>query len=224
MSDATGMTGVGEGTAVRAHPPGRPARWLAGAAVAAVAACLAGCANTAVTLRPSPQAPVCDGAAAALVLWATQWRRDQKDVPEREAAADAGLRAFLQDSGCFARAELRRADDAQQGTIAAQRAAEAGVAEKVVLVTVRELGPVVRLLSSVALVEGGTEVVLQVEEFAPPRGAATRAFTIHWQRGGAGVVSGVASLPEDMRAALVAGLQPRAAPPQHQGAGARPAR
>jgi len=78
----------------------------------------------------------------------------------------------------------------------------------VVTITVRELGPVVKLLSSASLVEGGTEVVLQItaRSLAPAR--AAQAFTVHWRNGGPGVVKGVASLPSDMSAALRSGLQP----------------
>ncbi|MEK6786594.1 MAG: hypothetical protein AABY61_14045 [Nitrospirota bacterium] len=71
-----------------------------------------------------------------------------------------------------------------------------------------ELGPVIKLLSSLALVEGGTEVVLQVAEYIPPAEALNRTFTVHWRNGGPGVVKGVATLPKDMQAALVMGLQP----------------
>ena len=71
----------------------------------------------------------------------------------------------------------------------------------------RELGPVVKLLSSLALVDGGTEVVLQVAEYSPPSSAQPREFTVHWQHGGHGVIKGVSSLAQDMQAALIAGLQ-----------------
>ncbi len=79
---------------------------------------------------------------------------------------------------------------------------------QVVGVEVRELGPVVKLLSSAALVEGGTEVVLHITVYSPGSAAELRQFTVHWQDGGPGVVKGVAGLPGDMRAALRAGLQP----------------
>lgn len=167
-----------------------------------------GCARTTVTVTPSPQAPVCDPRAAALVLWAQEWRPDQKDVPEREAAAAAGLDEFFLRSGCFARSELRRVPDLAPSTIAAQaaNARDVGPFDVVVAIAVRELGPIVELLASPALVDGGTEVVLQVSVFAPPEAREPRAFTIHWRNGGPGVVKGVASLPRDMQQALAAGL------------------
>ena len=175
-----------------------------------LSACVAlgGCASTTVTVTPSPQAPVCDPRAAALVLWAPEWRRDQKDVSDREAAAASGLDEFFRRSGCFARTELRRAPDLAPATVSAQLAAErgAGPFDVMVAIAVRELGPVVALLASPALVDGGTEVVLQVSSWVPPEAAQPRVFTVHWQNGGPGVVKGVASLPEDVQEALAAGL------------------
>lgn len=173
---------------------------------------LAGCASTVVTLTPSPQAAVCDRSATALVLWAPEWRAEQKDAADREAAAEKGLKDFFARSGCFAEAALRRMSSLDPAAVSAQRAAQAGRFTRVVVIAVRELGPVVRLLSSAALVEGGTEVLLQVSTFPVPDDAPPRLFTVHWRHGGPGVVKGVASLPADMQAALVAGLQPGEAP------------
>lgn len=69
---------------------------------------MAGCASTAFTVTPSPQAPVCERSATARVLRAAEWRAEQKDVVEREAAAAASLRDFFGSSAGFARSELRR--------------------------------------------------------------------------------------------------------------------
>jgi hypothetical protein len=174
---------------------------------------LAGCASTTVSLTPSPQAPVCDSTTAALVLWAPAWRPDQKDAPEREAAAAAGLKRFFESAGCFARSEVRRvADLSPATTVAAQTAPATGPSMRTVVIAVRELGPVVSVLSSAALVEGHTEVVLQITAYPGPGGTPPREFTVQWRNGGPGVVKGVASLPRDMHDALVSGLQPGMAP------------
>ncbi len=172
-------------------------------------AVLCGCATTTVNVTPSLQTPVCDSAVSALVLWAPQWRQEQKDVPKREAAAEAGLKEFLQTSGCFKNSELRRMSNMTPTVVASEVASANGQWDKVVAITLRELGPVVKLLSSLALIEGGTEVVLQVAEYIPPAEAAIRTFTVHWQNGGPGIIKGVASLPQDMQAALTMGLRPR---------------
>ena len=168
---------------------------------------LNGCSTTTVVISPEPQAPVCERAASALVLWAPQWRSDQKDVAAREDAAAAGITNFLAASGCFARHELRRVSDL--GSAAADSQVSANVQfSRLVTIGVRELGPVVKLLSSAALVEGGTEVVLQVTVRSAQGAGQAREFTVHWRNGGPGVVKGVASLPGDMQAALSSALQP----------------
>lgn len=169
---------------------------------------VAACASTDVTITPTPQAPVCQREATALVLWAPHWRPDQKDVAAREDAAAAGLDRFLAGSGCFARAELRRVNDLGPAALSAETRAAQGRFDPVVSVAVRELGPVVKLLSSAALVEGGTEVVLQVGARSPRDPGDAREFTVHWRSGGPGVVKGVAGLPDDMDAALRSALQP----------------
>lgn len=174
-------------------------------------ALLAGCASTAITLNPSPQAPVCESTAAALVLWAPEWRPNQKDVVDREFAAATGLKNFFGGSGCFARSELRRIPSLSPAAVSAQIASETGQFTRVVVIGVRELGPVVKLLSSAALVDGGTEVVLNVLTYSVPGVVQPREFTVHWRNGGPGVLKGVASLPDDMQAALLAGLQPNKA-------------
>lgn len=134
-------------------------------------ALLVGCASTKATLQPTPQAPVCAASATALVLWAPHWRPDQKDVLAREEAAAVGLTEFLAKSGCFALSELRRVKDFTSPTVQAQVGSIRDPGTRLVGVEVRELGPTVKLLSSAALVEGGTEVVLRVIEYSPQSGA-----------------------------------------------------
>lgn len=170
---------------------------------------LIGCANTTVRITPLPQTPICNSALSALVLWSPQWRPNQKDVSERETAAEAGLRAFLQASGCFKNSEFRRLPSITPPIVAAEVDSAKRQFDKVVSITVRELGPVIKLLASLALIDGGTEVVLQIAEYTVPGGTQTRGFTVHWEHGGPGVIKGVASLPQDMQAALIMGLRPR---------------
>jgi hypothetical protein len=183
----------------------RIAQQFAGLAACAI---LVGCASTTVTLQPAPQPPVCLASATALVVWAPSWRADQKDIPAREAAASAALKDFLAQSTCFAKSELRRANNLSPATVQAELGTTSDSVDKVVGIEVRELGPVVKLFSSVALVEGGTEVVLRVAEYSPQSGTEVRQFVVHWKNGGPGVVKGVASLPADMQSALQAALQP----------------
>jgi hypothetical protein len=64
---------------------------------------------------------------------------------------------------------LRRANNLSPAAVASELASSGGQFNAVVTIAVRELGPVVKLLSSAALVEGGTEVVLQVSARSPHR-------------------------------------------------------
>ncbi len=177
---------------------------------AALVIAVGGCASTtAIKISPSPQPPVCEASKQALVLWRTQWRADQKDVLERENAAAAGIGQFFESSGCFKSASVERLPQLTEGQATHTAAAAASQRGKVVLVSVRELGPTVRIGSSLALVEGGTEAVLDIAEFISAE-AAPRTFTVQWSSGGPGVLKGVVSLPQDIQAALAAALQPAA--------------
>lgn len=169
-------------------------------------ALLSACAaTTTVTVTPPDQVPICHphSGLKAVVLWKTDWRPNQKDIPEREAAASQGIADFFADSGCFLSTTVARADTARTKTTVPHGA------DLLLVLTVRELGPTVKLLSSAALVEGGTEVVVDVAQYLPERIEPNCQFSIHWRNGGPGVVKGVQSLRADMTAALRAGLQAR---------------
>lgn len=171
---------------------------------------LCGCAATTSTqFTPSPQPPVCQVSSTALVVWSPQWRADQKDVQARELAASEGIARFFQDSGCFASVTVRRVPQLSAPYVQSAASEAAQRYDTLVGLAVRELGPVVKLGSSVALVEGGTEVVLDIEEYKPPS-EKRRSFSMHWRNGGPGIIKGVATLPQDMEAALAAALQPGA--------------
>ena len=171
---------------------------------------LGGCAPTTTEqLNPSPQQPICGNSTNVLVLWGTHWRVDQKDVPAREAAAADGLSRFFEKPGCFKSASLQRLAQGSWEASQAVAAEQTTRYDKVVLIAVRELGPIVKIGASLALIEGGTEVVLEIAEFTPAR-SAPRIFTAQWRSGGPGVLKGVATLPQDMQAALEAALQPSA--------------
>ena len=143
-----------------------------------VCALLAGCASTRLETSGSrPAASLCQAQGenlSALVLWGPLWRPDQKDVPLREGAALRGLENFFASSGCFGRFEIRRLPGGGSAVVPDQREllSVASTVDRVVVVTVRELGPVVKLLSPAALVEGGTEVVLGITAIDARTGAS----------------------------------------------------
>ena len=176
--------------------------------LAALLLAISGCASTTTSLLiPSPQAPVCRGTAKAKIIWVTNWRLDQKDTSAREAAASEGISQFFERSACFLSASVHRLPQYSAASVQAAVADAATRYEKVVMLVVRELGPTLKLGASLALVEGGTEVVFEVSEYMPV-GPEPRTFSVQWRSGGPGVVKGVATLPQDMQAALASGLQP----------------
>ena len=151
---------------------------------------------------------------SAIVLWGPQWRPDQKDVPLREAAAERGVERFFTSSGCFATARVfRRVDDRpalelSPADVRALAAAQPSAPSRALFITVHELGPIVKLFGSPALVEGGTEVVLDIRSTIPATGESLAEFRAHWQNGGPWVLKGVATLEQDIGAALQAALEP----------------
>lgn len=168
------------------------------------------CSSTQVHYSPQgPAEKICATAGEqmrALVLWKPHWRPDQKEPANREAAAKQGFEDFFRGSKCFSTAQLERTD---AGSIAEylRLAPAAAGNQKYLHITVRELGPVVRMFSSFALVEGGTEVVLDIE-VSEAGNTHTEKFTVHWQNGGAWVLKGVKTLSADLSAALTAALAP----------------
>ncbi|HYN77162.1 MAG TPA: hypothetical protein VES73_05150 [Lamprocystis sp. (in: g-proteobacteria)] len=168
----------------------------------------AGCASTtSIQITPSPQEAVCLVSTNAQILWLTQWRADQKDVLARATAAADGLSQFFMTSGCFKSASIQRLSESDTESIQTAVAEAKKRNEKVVVIVVRELGPIIKIGASLALLEGGTEVALDISEYTPAN-PEPRTFNAVWRSGGPGVIKGVAALPQDLQAALQAALQP----------------
>lgn len=183
-----------------------------------LALAVTGCASTQfeATGRTPTQA-VCQAPGetiSALVLWGPQWRPNQKDVPTREAAAQRGIERFFATSGCFSTVHIQRTANGQAANalspteLRALAASEPTAPGRMLLITVRELGPVVKLFASLALVEGGTDVVLEIRSVAAATGEVVADFRTHWQHGGPWVIKGVATLEQDIGSALQAALKP----------------
>jgi hypothetical protein len=153
----------------------------------------------------------------ALVLWGPIWRLDQKDVPLREQAALEGLQEFASSSGCFETTVIQRLAGGRnaevpnaEALIATVRAARP-MPDRVLVVTIRELGPVIQILGPIAVFGGGTEVVVDVERRNAKSGEVEAAIQTHWSNGGSFVLKSTRTLPNDMRSALQVALQ-RSAP------------
>lgn len=127
----------------------------------------------------------------------------------RGVGKTSSARILAKTINCFNRTE---AIEACPAAVAAELSASNDRIDRVVTIEIRELGPVVKLLSSAALVEGSTEVVFHVGVHSPQPGAGAREFAVNWRNGGPGVVKGVESLPADLSAALRSGLQSTTVP------------
>jgi hypothetical protein len=162
--------------------------------VAALAA--AGCARTRFeTSGRTPEGCLCQGPGeqvSALVLWGTRWRPDQKEVSLREAVVR--------------RVDGRPAIELSPAEVRTFAAAQPSGPSRALFITVRELGPVVKLFSSLAPVEGGTEVVLDIGSTVLATGESLADSQSHWEHGGPWVLKGVATLEQDIGSALQAAL------------------
>ena len=134
----------------------------------------------------------CAPSLSTLVLWTAKWRPDQKDVLEREAAAWHGIQRFFIGSSCFGKTEIRSGEGMP---------ADAASFGRVIAITVRELGPVLRIGLPVP-VEGGTEVIMEIRILDARTREPLADLRTHWQNGGAFVIKGVGTLEQDMAAAL----------------------
>jgi len=182
---------------------------------------LPSCASTKVeTTGAKMQQPFCNAGGeklSALVYWGPQWRPDQKEPERREAAAVRGIESFFSDSACVARFDVRRLPGERMAEVPSDEAllklaaAASPRPDKALVVVVRELGPILRI-GIPSIVEGGTEVVLELRLLDVPTPSAQASVSTHWWNGGTFVVKGVGSLERDMSAALAAALTPGAAP------------
>ena len=175
---------------------------------------LLGCATTYFeTTGDALSQPLCQSKAgqfSALVLWGPIWRANQKDVPLREEAALRGIEDFA--STCFGAVSIRRleggrlAETPTDEQVRALAANEVLPPDRVLVVIVRELGPVIQILGPVAAFGGGTEVVLELQTRDPRSGEPIVKLQTHWHNGGSFVIKSTKTLPQDMQLALQAAL------------------
>ena len=173
---------------------------------------LVGCATTTLTTHVvGKKPPLCQIRASsqtALVLWGTAWRENQKEVALREEMASRAISQFFKTSSCYSKVEVQRLASGHEAiglsdTEALEYARSTGVQyDKVIIVRVEELGPLLMFYLSPILWEGGTEVVLRVRELDVNTSALEADISTHWKDGGAFVLKGTRTLELDLQAAL----------------------
>ncbi|HRD83788.1 MAG TPA: hypothetical protein PLF63_01310 [Rubrivivax sp.] len=190
-------------------------------AVALIGLLLAGCATTTVQSSGTPlQQPLCraDGVRpTAALYWMPQWRADQKEPQAREALARRGVERFVAQQPCLDITGAQRlAGDSGGVPDNAELLGRAGevrpAPELALLVVVRELGP--RLLIGLpVLVEGGTEVLIDVRLLRLSTAEVLLDSRTRWRNGGTLVIKGIGSLDADLAAALSSVLVPQPSKP-----------
>jgi hypothetical protein len=156
--------------------------------------------------------PLCQPGHPAIptvLYWGTKWRPDQKEPQLREAAALGGIQDFLGRSGCLSVVAIHRVTTEQalasNDELIRMASRSNPNPERILLVVVRELGPRL-LIGFPVVVEGGTEVLVDVRalDVTTSELLATRQTT--WRNGGPFVIKGIKTLEQDMSAALAATL------------------
>ncbi|HET7363763.1 MAG TPA: hypothetical protein VFJ70_09370 [Burkholderiales bacterium] len=150
------------------------------------------------------------------LYWEPQWRADQKEPLAREALAQRGIEEFVVQHSCLKVIELERRPSESgiptNSALVLQAKRTSPRPDRVVLVVLRELGP--RLLIGLpVLIEGGTEVVIEVRVLDPATSRVLADTRTQWRNGGAFVIKGTKSLDMDLNAALSAVLMPASAAP-----------
>jgi hypothetical protein len=188
-------------------------RTLATATLWLAASLLAGCASTEVQTTGAPLAhPLCRPGSPTLslsVLWAPDWRADQKEPPLREAAALRGIEAYFKAQPCVGTLAIHRIalppqreqlTDAQVLALAPTEAGGQGP-DQLIFLVVRELGP--KLTIGIPMViAGGTEVVLEARATDAHTATSLAHTRTHWQKGGPFYIKGVKTLDQDMQTVL----------------------
>jgi hypothetical protein len=178
---------------------------------------IAGCATTKdETTGTSMKAPLCEPGGdriSVVSFWQAKWRPEQKEPEAREFEAARGIHDFFASTTCVGKNEIRRLtgkepnDQPADAELVRLAQVSASSVDRVLLITVRELGPKL-LIGLPVIVEGGTEVVLEIRAIDAHSSQTIANFKTHWQNGGTFVVKGVETLPSDMKSALQAALMP----------------
>lgn len=164
-----------------------------------------GCASHSVMIRPGhDNLPLCATKSGLMrtptwVFWRTQWRSNQKDVRLRERAAQQGIESYFAHSRCYQMVALQRTESGQDLAMDIKPNGRMRI-----WIVIKELGPWVKIFHSPWLLEGGTEVLLEVAVQPANSRNAPATAEIRSIQGGPWVIMGVKNLPEDLRTALAA--------------------
>lgn len=172
---------------------------------------LSGCASIAIqTTGIQLEASLCQSIApqsSLSILWAPHWRTDQKEPALRETAALSGIQRYFSSQSCIQRLTVQRIalpekyNDLTEAQLLSMTKSESEPPDQVILIIIRELGPLLRI-GLPTLIEGGTEVVLEIQAIDMDSAFSPVNVKTHWQHVGPFYIKGVDTLDLDMEAAL----------------------
>ncbi len=173
---------------------------------------LSGCALTQTAIHATGEtAPLCQINTiqdSALVLWGTAWRTNQKEKQLREEKASKAISQFFSSRSCYAKTSVLRTlagrDPVTLSDIETIKLASVlpDRYNKIILLRIEELGPLLMIYLSPILWEGGSEAVVRVRILDVNSGSLDSDVDIHWRNTGAFVLRGTKHLEEDLKAAL----------------------
>jgi hypothetical protein len=173
---------------------------------------LVACSTTQISMHAvGTKPPLCGSSGLrerALVLWGPAWRIDQKDVPIREQMASNAITKFFTNDSCYSDVTvLRSLADRDVVTLSDAEVLKNIAAlpkryDKIILLRVEELGPVVTLSLSPVPIAGATEVVFRTKILDANSYALDTEVTTHWKNDQPYLLKGIKTLEQDFQDAL----------------------
>lgn len=168
---------------------------------------LAACTSPQTTIHAAGQ--TCTGCEkSAIVLWGTAWRSNQKEPELRGRIAEGALQKFFQKSVCFRGRQIpveTHAGDRLAATLTDTDLiafAKHRGRDRVILIRLEELGPLIILRPSLVLWEGGSEVQLRIRVLNAAASTLDADVSVHRRDTGPFVLRGTGNLEHDVLEAL----------------------
>jgi hypothetical protein len=155
--------------------------------------------------------PLCRSAIAnqkILVLWGAAWRNNQKEKDRREQVAADVITRFFNATSCGASATVqksiagREAVTMSDSEILKSDMVISGQFQKVVVIRLEELGPILMFNLSPILWSGATNVSLRIRVLDVATSSMDSDITTDWMKGGPFNIRGAKYYAESLTAAL----------------------
>jgi hypothetical protein len=171
-----------------------------------------GCSTTGISMHAvGLKPPLCRSDIAnkkILVLWGVAWRSNQKEKERREQVAGEVIPRFFNKTPCGASAVVqktiadREAVAMSDSEILKSGMVISGQFQKVIVVRLEELGPILQFYLSPILWSGATNVSLRIRVLDVATSSLESDITTDWMKGGAYNIRGAKYFAESLNAAL----------------------